>query len=257
MPAADSFIQVENLHKTLGDQAVLKGVTLDIKRGETFLIIGRSGEGKSVLVKHFIGLLAPDKGSVKIEGQEIANLSERQLAAARRKIGVLFQNGALFDSMNVEHNVAFPLHEEGERDARAIAIKVHEVLEAVDMTEHKDKLPMSLSGGQRKRIALARAVIGRPQCILYDEPTSGLDPIASDSIARLMLRFQKRFGVTSVIITHDMKVVSMVGDRVALLHEGCIHFLGTPDELRSSQDPVVQDFVEGRSHDEAQESLEP
>ena len=251
MPAAQTpFIRVDDLHKTLGSQRVLGGVSLDVIRGEILTILGRSGEGKSVLLKHVIGLMKPDKGSVNIDGQEIAGLSERRLADARRKIGVLFQNGALFDSMSVEQNVAFPLRERGERDPDSVAQKVNEVLEAVDMTEHKEKLPMSLSGGQRKRVALARAVIGRPRCILYDEPTSGLDPIASDSITHLMLRFQKRFGVTSVVITHDLKVVQTIADRVALLHEGRIHFLGTPDELRGSTDQVVQDFVEGRSHEQ-------
>jgi phospholipid/cholesterol/gamma-HCH transport system ATP-binding protein len=249
--AADCFIEVSDLHKTLGSQAVLRGVNFDVVRGETFVILGRSGEGKSVLLKHLIGLMKPDRGSVKIEGQEISGLSERQLAEARRKVGVLFQNGALFDSMSVEQNVAFPLRERGERNRAAIAPKVSEVLEAVDMAEHKTKMPMNLSGGQRKRVALARAVIARPQCILYDEPTSGLDPIASDSIGHLIQRFQKRFGVTSVVITHDMKLAHNISDRIALLHQGMVHFLGTPDELQRSEDETVQDFVQGRSHDEA------
>jgi phospholipid/cholesterol/gamma-HCH transport system ATP-binding protein len=204
-----------------------------------------------------IGLMQPDSGIVKVDGEDISRLSERRLAEARRKIGVLFQNGALFDSMSVAENVAFPLRERGERDGRAIAAKVREVLDAVAMGDHLDKLPMSLSGGQRKRVALARAVIARPRCILYDEPTSGLDPIASDSIAHLLLAFQKRFGVTSVVITHDLRLVDAVADRVALLYEGRIHFLGTPEELHRSTDEVVQDFVEGRSHDVWQTSSSP
>ncbi|MGI8603452.1 MAG: ABC transporter ATP-binding protein [Verrucomicrobiales bacterium] len=248
---AEPFIQVKDLHKTLGGQSVLAGVSFEIVRGETFVVLGRSGEGKSVLLKHLIGLMQPDRGSVKIEGQEIAGLSERKLADARRKVGVLFQNGALFDSMSVEQNVAFPLRESGERSKETIAEKVHEVLEAVDMAEHKTKMPMNLSGGQRKRVALARAVIARPQCILYDEPTSGLDPIGADSIGHLIQRFQKRFGVTSVVITHDMKLAHAISDRIALLNEGTIQFLGTPDELRNSEDQILQDFVEGRSRDEA------
>jgi phospholipid/cholesterol/gamma-HCH transport system ATP-binding protein len=253
MPAAEEpFIQVHNLHKTLGSQHVLQGVDLDVVRGEILTIVGQSGVGKSVLLKHLIGLMQPDAGTVKIDGQEISRLSERGLAEARSKIGVLFQNGALFDSMSVEQNVAFPLRESGERNVGVITEKVREVLDAVAMGDHLDKLPMSLSGGQRKRVALARAVIARPRCILYDEPTSGLDPIASDSIAHLMLAFQTRFGVTSVVITHDMKLVDAIADRVALLYEGRIHFLGTSEELHGSNDEVVQDFVEGRSRDSCQ-----
>lgn len=243
------FIGVRDVHKTLGRQQVLRGVNLDILRGETLVIIGRSGEGKSVFLKHLIGLMKPDRGSITIEGEEISPLPERRLARARSKIGVLFQNGALFDSMSVEKNVAFPLRERGERDRETITRKVHEALEAVNMEEHKRKLPVALSGGQRKRVALARAVIARPQCILYDEPTSGLDPVASDSIGHLIRRIQKRFGVTSIVISHDMKLSVEIADRIAFLHQGEIYFLGTPDELQASTDPVVVDFVEGRSHE--------
>jgi phospholipid/cholesterol/gamma-HCH transport system ATP-binding protein len=177
----------------------------------------------------------------------MCGLRERQLAPIRKKIGILFQNAALFDSMTVAQNVAFPLSEGGVRDRNEISQRVHEALEVVELAQHKDKMPVNLSGGMRKRVGIARAIVARPQCVLYDEPTSGLDPIVSDVIDQMILRLQKRYAVTSIVVTHDMKSVFKIANRVAMLKRGVIHFLGTPQELRDSPDPEVQDFIEGRS----------
>ncbi len=240
-------IEVRGLHKTLGSQQVLRGVDLSVNPGETMVIIGRSGGGKSVLLKHLIGLMRPTSGEILIEGQNIAGLGERQLGAIRKKVGILFQNGALFDSMNVGRNVAFPLLESGARNAGVIRKKVSEALGVVDLDGQQEKMPVNLSGGMRKRVALARAIISEPSCILYDEPTAGLDPIVSDSINRLIRRLQRRLGVTSIVVTHDMNSVFHIADRVAYLLDGRIYFLGSVEDLRQSADPRVRDFVEGRS----------
>ena len=243
------MIQVRDLHKTLGSEQVLRGVDLQIASGETCVIMGRSGCGKSVLLKHLIGLMQPTRGEVLVEGKNIAGLPERQLGEVRKKIGMLFQSGALFDSMNVEENIAFPLKEAGMRDKKEIADRVAEALEMVDLAGEQEKMPENLSGGMRKRVGLARTIVGRPACILYDEPTTGLDPIASDSINHLIRRLQKRLQVTSVVVTHDMKTAYHTADRIAYLHEGRIYFHGLPQEMHTSPDPVVQDFIEGRSGD--------
>jgi phospholipid/cholesterol/gamma-HCH transport system ATP-binding protein len=211
------------------------------------VIIGRSGAGKSVLLKNLIGLMQPDEGEICIDGQSIIGMSERQLAAIRRKVGILFQGGALFDSMTVEENIAFPLREAGLRDARVIRKKIAEMLEVIELEGEENKLPVNLSGGMKKRVGLARAIISQPACILYDEPTSGLDPIVSDSINRLIRRLQERYRVTSVVVTHDMKSAFHVGDHIAYLHEGRIYFHGTPAQLQASSDPIIQDFLIGRS----------
>ncbi len=241
------MITVSDLHKTLGTQEVLRGVNLEITKGETCVIMGRSGCGKSVLLKHFIGLLQPTSGHVLIEGEEIAGLPERKLGAVRKKVGMLFQSGALFDSMSVEQNIAFPLREIGLRDRKVIEERVHEALDMVELLGAEKKMPENLSGGMRKRVGLARTIVSRPACILYDEPTTGLDPITSDSINHLIRRLQRRLQVTSVVVTHDMHTAFHTGDRIAFLHEGRIYFVGTVDELRSSPDSVVQDFIQGRS----------
>jgi phospholipid/cholesterol/gamma-HCH transport system ATP-binding protein len=240
-------ITVRNLHKTLGTQQVLRGIDLEVRAGETCVVLGRSGCGKSVLLKHFIGLLQPTSGQVFIDGEDIGPLHERQLGAIRKKVGILFQSGALFDSMTVAENIAFPLREAGVRDQKEISTRVAEALEMVDLAGEQSKMPENLSGGMRKRVGLARTIVGRPGCILYDEPTTGLDPIATDSINHLIRRLQKRLQVTSVVVTHDMKTAFHTADRVAYLHEGRVYFQGSPEELRYSQDPVLQDFVEGRS----------
>jgi phospholipid/cholesterol/gamma-HCH transport system ATP-binding protein len=243
----DVFIEIRGLHKRFGKQEVLKGVDLTVKRGEMLVLIGPSGEGKTVMMKHVIGLLRPDQGSVIVDGVCVTDLKERELAPVRAKVSMLFQNAALFDSMTVAENVAFPLIESGVRDRKEIAQRVSEALEVVDLAEHGDKLPVNLSGGMRKRAGIARAVVGRSQCILYDEPTASLDPQVSDVIDQMMLRMKKRFGVTSLVVTHDMKSVFKIADRVAFFKRGVIHFLGTREELRSCPDEEVQDFIEGRS----------
>ncbi len=247
--AGDAFVEVRDLHKTLGKQEVLRGVTLDIRRGECLVVLGQSGEGKSVLLKHLIGLMAPDSGSIRIDGEEIVNLSERQLSPVRRKLGVLFQDGALFDSMTVAENVAFPLRELGIRDIGTLLARARTALEVVGLEQHMEKMPINISGGMRKRVALARAIITQPECILYDEPTAGLDPVVADSIDHLIRRLQREFEVTSIVVTHDMKSMFHIADRVAYLREGRIYFLGTPEEIRRSEDPVITNFIQGRSHE--------
>jgi len=250
-PDGDVFIAATDLHKAIASQEILRGVDLTIRRGEIMVVVGRSGEGKSVLLKHLIGLMEPDKGSICIDGEEIVGLKERQMSPIRQKMGMLFQDGALFDSLNVAENVAFPLIEQGIRKRDALMEKVTEALTMVDLEEHMEKMPINISGGMRKRVALARAIVTRPQAILYDEPTSGLDPIVSDSIDHLIRRLQKRLGVTSIVVTHDMKSVFHIADRVAYLRNGAIFFLGTPEEMRQSEDPAIQDFIHGRSQPDA------
>jgi phospholipid/cholesterol/gamma-HCH transport system ATP-binding protein len=241
------MIDVFDLHKTLGTQEVLCGINLRITRGHTYVILGRSGSGKSVLLKHLVGLFQPDVGRVLIDGENIAGLKERQLGPIRKKVGILFQSGALFDSMNVGENIAFPLREAGLKDEDAIQTRVAEALEMVDLTGEEEKTPDNLSGGMRKRVGLARTIVSRPACILYDEPTTGLDPIATDSINHLIRRLQKRLNATSVVVTHDMKTAFHTADRIAFLHEGRIYFEGTTEELRASTDPILVNFIEGRS----------
>lgn len=241
------MISVRALAKSIGPQEILRGVDLDVGTGETLVIIGRSGGGKSVLLKHLIGLMLPDAGEIWLEGQNIIGLSERKLAAIRRKVGILFQSGALFDSMTVEENIAFPLREAGERDAKVIRARVDEMLEVVELEGQHDKMPVNLSGGMKKRVGLARSIVRRPSVVLYDEPTAGLDPVVSDSINRLIRRLQERFSVTSIVVTHDMKSAFHIADHIAYLHEGQIYFYGTSDELQAATDPLLQDFLLGRS----------
>ncbi len=245
-----SMISVRGLVKHIGAQEILRGVDLEVARGETLAIIGRSGGGKSVLLKHLIGLMRPDAGEIRIEGENIIGMNERRLASIRQKVGILFQGSALFDSMTVAENIAFPLREAGERDPKVLRAKVSEMLEVMELSGEEEKMPVNLSGGMKKRVGLARSIIRQPSCILYDEPTSGLDPVVSDSINRLIRRLQRRFGVTSIVVTHDMKNAFDVADRIAYLHEGRIYFHGTPDDLRQSFDKLLQDFLLGRSEEE-------
>lgn len=248
-PANFHFIEVSGLHKRLGDQDVLRGVDLRIRRGECLVVLGQSGEGKSVLLKHLMGLITPDSGSIKVDGEEIVGLSERRMSPVRKKLGILFQDGALFDSMTVAENVAFPLKEGGIRRIDLLLEKARAALEVVGLEAHMEKMPINISGGMRKRVALARAIVTEPRCILYDEPTAGLDPIVADSIDHLIRRLQRKYQATSIVVTHDMKSMFHIADRVAYLRSGSIYFLGTPDELRASTDPAIRNFVEGRSED--------
>src|SRR3954447_17165383 len=241
------MIEVRGLQKRIGEQEILLGVDLTVGKGETLVIIGRSGGGKSVLLKHLIGLMQPDAGEIRIDGENIIGLSERKLAAIRQKVGILFQSGALFDSMTVEENIAFPLEEAGERNAAVIGERVREIHEVIELGGEEKKMPVNLSGGMKKRVGLARSIIRRPSCVLYDEPTAGLDPVVSDSINQLIRRLQERYHVTSIVVTHDMKSAFHIGDHIAYLHEGRIYFYGTPAELEASDDRLIQDFLLGRS----------
>ncbi len=243
------MIETRDLTKSFGDKKVLQGVSLKVNEGETLVVLGRSGCGKSVILKHLIGLLHPDSGEVFVDGETIAGLPERKLGEVRAKIGMLFQSAALFDSMSVEQNLAFPLLEQGIRDMKEIDERVAQALDMVDLAGEQRKMPADLSGGMRKRVGLARTIVGRPRCVLYDEPTTGLDPITSDSINFLIRRLQRRLGVTSIVVTHDMKTAFHCADHVAFLHEGRVHFYGTVAELKANTDTITQDFIEGRSGD--------
>jgi len=241
------MIEVRDLSKSFGSLPVLERVSLRIEKGESVVIIGRSGGGKSVLLKLLIGLLEPDAGQVLIEGENIVPMNERQLLHVRRKFGMLFQSAALFDSMNVAENVAFAFRRERSLPAQEVARKVGEVLELVDLPGIEEKKPSELSGGMRKRVGLARAIIYQPRIVLYDEPTTGLDPVVSDSIDQLILRVRDRLDVTTVVVTHDMRSARRLGQRILMLHERKIYAAGTPDEIFGSKDPIVRRFIEGVS----------
>jgi phospholipid/cholesterol/gamma-HCH transport system ATP-binding protein len=241
------MIEVQDLRKSFGPNRILDGVSFRIEKGESVVIIGRSGGGKSVLLKHLIGLQQPESGRVLIEGKDIVEMDERELLAVRQKFGMLFQGAALFDSMTVAENVAFAFRRNRTLPPAEVAQRVKEVLEVVDLPGTENKKPSELSGGMRKRVGLARAIIYQPQIVLYDEPTTGLDPIVSDSIDKLIMRVRDRLDVTSVVVTHDMRSARRVGQRILMLHDKKIHASGTPDEIFQSQDPVVRRFIEGVS----------
>jgi len=245
--SAQAFIELKSISKRFGSQQVLKNISLTLQHGETLCIIGPSGEGKTVMLKHIIGLIKPDSGEIYVDGMHVNRLKEREMAPIRKKVSMLFQGAALFDNLTVEQNVAFPLLEHGVRDRKEIDRRVREALQAVDLDEHRTKFPTALSGGMRKRTGIARAIIDHSECILYDEPNSGLDPIGSDVIDQMILRMQRRYSVTSIIVTHDMRSIFKIANRVAMLYRGEIRFLGTPEELRKTDDQIVQDFVNGRS----------
>jgi len=244
------FIEYKGIRKSFGDNKVLKGVDLAVAPGESLVILGGSGSGKSVLLKLTIGLLEADGGSISVEGQEVTGYTEAEWMEVRQKITYVFQWGALFDSMTVFDNVAFPLREQRACDEKEVERRVREKLEVVGLQGTQRLAPSDLSGGMRKRVALARAIVAEPRCILYDEPTSGLDPVTADTINRLIRRLQKMLGVTSLIVTHDIQSMFRVGDRVAFLHEGRMAFVGTPEEARKTDNPVLRGFIEGRSLDE-------
>lgn len=241
------MIEVRQLTKRFGPQTVLEGVDLRIERGESVVIIGRSGCGKSVLLKHLIGLLQPDAGSVYVDGQDITRMDERSLLQVRRKFGMLFQNAALFDSLSVAENVAFAFRNQRNLTRAEIARRVAEALELVDLPGIEHKRPAELSGGMRKRVGLARAIVYRPEILLYDEPTSGLDPIVADSIDQLIIRIRDQLRVTSVVVTHDMRSARRVGHRVAMLHDKRIYAAGPTEQIFASTDPVLRRFIDGVS----------
>ena len=243
----EPFFEIEALRQTLGGHDVLRGVSFNVPRGRTTVILGGSGAGKSVLLKHLNGLMRPLSGTVKVKGIEIGTMSERALTPIRRQIGVLFQDGALFDSMTVGENVAFPLREAGVKDEAFIAHRVDEVLHLVGLKGQDRKMPDVLSGGMRKRVSLARAIAGKPECLLYDEPTAGLDPILSESITRLIAKLKDELRLTSVVVTHDVQQSLHIVDYVYLMADGCIVASGTPDEMRASTEPTVHQFIHGEA----------
>jgi phospholipid/cholesterol/gamma-HCH transport system ATP-binding protein len=241
------MIEARQLKKSFGPQRVLNGVNLRVEKGESVVIIGRSGGGKSILLKHLIGLLTPDEGEVIIAGESIAQMNERQLLKVRRKFGMLFQGAALFDSLTVAENVGFVLQREGKLSEPEVAKRVDQALDMVDLGGTQNKKPAELSGGMRKRVGLARAIIYQPEIVLYDEPTTGLDPIVADSIDQLIVRIREQLEVTTLAVTHDMRSARRIGQRILMLHEGRIHFNGTPDEVFQSKDSMVYRFVNGIS----------
>jgi phospholipid/cholesterol/gamma-HCH transport system ATP-binding protein len=239
------MIEIVDLYKSFGQKEVLRGVNLFIEKGQSMVIIGGSGSGKSVLLKHIIGLLRPDKGSVFIEGLDITKLNEKNLYKVRKKFGMLFQGAALFDSLKVWENVSFFLMRHrgiSEKKAKEIAI---EKLRLVGLVGIEDLMPSELSGGMRKRVGLARAIAHDPEILLYDEPTTGLDPIMADAINDLIIDLKKKLNVTSVAITHDMHSAYKIGDRIAMLYEGKIIEVGTPEEIKNSSNPIVRQFITG------------
>jgi phospholipid/cholesterol/gamma-HCH transport system ATP-binding protein len=250
------MIRFENLHKSFGDLQVLRGFSLDVKEGETMVIIGYSGTGKSVAIKHIVGLLEPDEGTVFVDGLEVQTLSRRDLYELRGKIGYVFQFAALFDSLTVAENVAMGVRKQGKLTEAQIRDRVHEALELVDLDDSVgEKLPSELSGGMRKRVGIARAIAFRPKYLLYDEPTTGLDPVTSAVIDDLMVRMQQQLGVTGIVITHDMRSAYTVGTRIAMLYEGQVRAVGTVEEIKASTDPIVRQFIEGRAELEASATL--
>ena len=240
------MIQLKNVHKAFGPKQVLAGFTLDVPEGETMVIIGYSGTGKSVAIKHIVGLLDPDQGEVWVDGQRVDQLSRRDLYRLRARIGYVFQFAALFDSLSIGENVAMGLRKQGDLSEREIAERVGEALALVDLPNVEGRMPAELSGGMRKRVGIARAIALRPDYILYDEPTTGLDPVTSAVIDQLMVRMREKLGVTGVVITHDMRSAYTVGTRIAMLYRGRVRTVGSVDEIRDSQDPVVRQFIEGR-----------
>lgn len=243
------MIKLENIYKSFRGQRVLDGVSLEIPTGNITALLGRSGGGKSVTLKHIIGLIRPDSGRILVDDEDITLLDDREMNRVRRNFGVLFQDGALFDSMNVFENIAFPLIEHTKLKHDEISAKVGAALEAVGLANIEEKLPSELSGGMRKRVGLARAIILQPQTVFFDEPTSGLDPLMTDSINRLIVDTQKKFNLTNLIISHDVGAALRIADKIAILYEGKILEEGTPADINGSENPFVRAFIEGRQGD--------
>ncbi|VAX34146.1 Phospholipid ABC transporter ATP-binding protein MlaF [hydrothermal vent metagenome] len=239
------MIKIEDLYKSFGDKKVLRGVNLEVEPGESMVVIGGSGSGKSVLIKHIIGLLKPDSGRVIIKGVDISSLKERELYDVRKTFGMLFQGAALFDSLTVWENVAFTLLRHGKISAEEARNIASAKLRLVGLSGVEDLMPSELSGGMRKRVGLARAIAHEPEVILYDEPTTGLDPIMADAINDLIIELRERLHVTSIAITHDMKSAYKIADRIAMLYEGKIIGVGSPEEIKNTSNPVVRQFITG------------
>jgi len=239
-------IELVNVHKAFGPKQVLKGFSLTVPEGATTSVIGASGSGKSVMLKHIVGLLRPDQGDVWVDGENVGRLDQDSVYRLRRHVGYVFQFAALFDSMTIAENVALGLRRMGDMTEQAISERVKECLRLVDLPDLGPSRPAELSGGQKKRAGLARAIATRPKYILYDEPTTGLDPVTSAVIDHLIMRMADELGVTGLVITHDMTSAFRISDRIAMLYDGRIRFEGTPDEIRATEDPVVKGFIEGR-----------
>jgi len=240
----DVFVEFRDVTKSYGTKEVLKGASLKIYRGEVVVILGASGTGKSVTLRNILGLEAPDSGAVIVEGEDITNLPEEELYRVRKKFGMLFQSGALFDSMNVFDNVAYPLREHSELTEEDLTRVVKEKLEMVNLPDAEHLMPVDLSGGMRKRVGLARSIVLDPKMILYDEPTTGLDPITSHKINELIVTLQSKLSVTSVVVTHDIQSAFSIGDRIAFLNEGIFEWVGTMEEARDSDHPVLREFLQ-------------
>jgi phospholipid/cholesterol/gamma-HCH transport system ATP-binding protein len=241
------MIRLIDVHKSFGPKKVLQGFTLDVNEGETMVIIGYSGTGKSVAIKHIVGLLEPDAGQVLVDNHDVPHLSRRDLYKLRARIGYVFQFAALFDSFTIGENVAMGLRKQQELSEAEIQDRVHEALDLVDLPNVEHRFPAELSGGMRKRVGIARAIALRPKYILYDEPTTGLDPVTSAVIDHLMVRMRDKLGVTSIVITHDMRSAYTVGTRIAMLYEGRVRQVGTVAEIQQSSDPLVRQFIEGKA----------
>lgn len=239
------MIEIKNLRKYFNNQPVLRDVNLNVEDGESLTIIGRSGCGKSVLLKHILGLIRPDGGIIRVDGEDVTKLRGKRLAPIRRKFGILFQSSALFDSMTVMENIALPLKINTDLSDREIGIRVNEALEIIGLPEIGELKPSELSGGMKKRVGLARAIVYKPRYILYDEPTTGLDPIMSGNIDNLIVHLNEKMSITSIVVTHDMISAYAVSDRIVMLHYGKIVFSGTPDEIKTTSHPLVKQFVEG------------
>lgn len=240
------MIKLIDVYKAFGAKKVLEGFSLEVDEGETMVLIGYSGTGKSVAIKHIVGLLEPDRGTVWVDGLEVPKLHRDDLYALRSKIGYVFQFAALFDSLSIGDNVAMGLRKEGRMSEKEIANRVAEALELVDLPGVESKFPAELSGGMRKRVGIARAIARQPKYLLYDEPTTGLDPVTSAIIDQLMIRMREKLGVTSIVVTHDMRSASTVGSRIAMLYEGKVRQVGTVDEIMHTHDPIVKQFIEGK-----------
>ena len=241
------MIEIHGLHKSFGSHHVLQGLNLNIRRGETLVVIGQSGSGKSILIKHMIGLIRPDRGRIIVNGVDICCLSERAMYDVRRKFGLLFQAAALFDSLTVAENVRFGLERYRDYTPEKMREIVRDSLDKVGLRDVEDLMPYELSGGMKKRVGLARAIAYGPEIMLYDEPSTGIDPIRADAINDLIIRMQQELSVTSVVITHDMTSAYKVADRIAMLYNGVIVQVGTPDDIRNSSDPIVQQFIHGQA----------
>ncbi|HEY0931054.1 MAG TPA: ABC transporter ATP-binding protein [Gemmatimonas sp.] len=241
------MIEFKDVHKAFGPKQVLRGFSLQVEEGETMVIIGYSGTGKSVAIKHIVGLLEPDQGEVWVDGKRVDALPRKDLYNLRGSIGYVFQFAALFDSMTIGENVAMGLRKQGTLSEKEITDRVAEALRLVDLPDVQNRMPAELSGGMRKRVGIARAIALRPKYILYDEPTTGLDPVTSATIDALMVRMREQLGVTGIVITHDMRSAYTVGTRIAMLYEGKVRAVGTVKEIQQTTDPIIRQFIEGRA----------